>query len=174
MEENTMNKKFLIILLAIIIMTVVLYTLISLNIDKSKEIADNNENNIEQYIPNWQEVERSPEDVSIEILNNTIKRDSLEILITDNNKFKYGWTQTFRIQKKIDGNWQELEKISDDLFFYSYANSFDENNQLRIKLDCKKYYGVLENGTYRIVKPVYNIGYFLEELYSNEFEIINK
>ena len=55
-----------------------------------------------------------------------------------------------------------------------YLDIVDENNQLRIKLDCKKYYGVLENGTYRIVKPVYNIGYFLEELYSNEFEIINK
>lgn len=166
-----MNKKILIISLAIIIMAVVLYTLISLNIDKNKELIDNNENNIERYVPNWQEVNRNLKDISVEVLENTIKRDSLEILITDNNEYKYGVNRAFRIQRKIDDNWQELELLNTDMSFYSSANKFNENNQLRMKLDCKKYYGLLENGTYRIVKPVYSVGYFLEQLYSNEFKI---
>lgn len=166
-----MNKKILIIMLSIIIIMIVIYILIFSNITKNKELIDSNENNIERYVPNWQEVERNLEDISVKVLENTIRRDSLEILITDNNEYKYGVTHTFRIQKKVDGNWKELELLNTDSFLYSSANKFYENNQLRMKLDCKKYYGMLENGTYRIVKPVYSVGYFLEQLYSNEFEI---
>ena len=50
----------------------------------------------------------------------------------------------------------------------AYENTFEEN-QLTLKLDIEQYYGKLSNGTYRIVKPVYDNGYM--DIYSNEFEI---
>ena len=50
----------------------------------------------------------------------------------------------------------------------AYENT-NEDNQLTLKLDIEQYYGKLSNGTYRIVKPVYDNGYM--DIYSNEFEI---
>ena len=38
-----------------------------------------------------------------------------------------------------------------------------------MKVDYGKYYGTLESGIYRIVKPIYDKKYI--DLYSNEFEI---
>ena len=55
--------------------------------------------------------------------------------------------------------------------FYNALYGFDKNNQLQLQIDFENYYGALESGTYRIVKPVYNVGYFLVDLYSNEFTI---
>ncbi len=49
------------------------------------------------------------------------------------------------------------------------AYEVNEDNQLTLKLDIEQYYGKLSNGTYRIVKPVYDNGYM--DIYSNEFEI---
>lgn len=112
--------------------------------------------------------DRSPENVTIEILEDTITRKSAEILITENNENSYGWGKSFRLQRKINGSWEEVETIR-DLAFTEIAFNLDENNQLKMKVNYGDYYGELENGIYRIVKPVYDNGYI--DLYSNEFEI---
>lgn len=163
-----MNKKIFIFITCIIILVVVILIFTNIN---SKIIMDDDNNSIQSYIPNYEEVNRNPEKVTIEILENTVKRNSLKIIITDNNEYKYGWTYAFRIQKKVDGNWQELEKVSDDMSFYGAVYEFDKNNKMLLQINCEKYYGILENGIYRIVKPVYDIGYFLVDLYSDEFTI---
>lgn len=108
------------------------------------------------------------ENVTIEVLENTITDKAAEILITDNNKKQYGWGVEFRVQQKIDGKWKELDYISDDLSWIEIAYELDKNNQVKMKVDFEKYYGILR-GIYRIVKPVYDNGYI--DLYSNEFEI---
>lgn len=116
------------------------------------------------------EFNRSPENVKIEVLENTITRDSARILITDNNEDNYGWGEEFKLQKKENEKWNELDYLDDELLvFNDIAYNLDENNQLIMKVDYGKYYGTLENGIYRIVKPVYDKGYI--NLHSNEFEI---
>lgn len=112
---------------------------------------------------------KKPENVTIEVLENTITNKAAEILITDNNKNQYGWGVEFRVQQKIDGKWKELDYISDDLSWIEIAYELDKNNQVKMKVDFEKYYGILKRGIYRIVKPVYDNGYI--DLYSNEFEI---
>lgn len=112
---------------------------------------------------------KKPENVTIEVLENTITNKAAEILITDNNKNQYGWGVEFRVQQKIDGKWKELNYISDDLAWIEIAYELDKNNQVKMKVDFEKYYGILKRGIYRIVKPVYDNGYI--DLYSNEFEI---
>jgi len=161
-----MNKKVFIFMICFIILVIgiLIYT-------KNNQKKIDIDNNIQSYIPNYQEVERNPNKVTIEVLSKTINRNQLEIIITDNNESKYGWTYAFRIQKKVNDDWQELEKINDDMNFYNALYGFDKNNQLQLQIDFEKYYGALESGTYRIVKPVYNVGYFLVDLYSNEFTI---
>lgn len=113
--------------------------------------------------------DRKPENVTIEIDNNTISAESVSITITDNNENHYGWGVEFRVQQKVAGEWKDLKYISDNLSWIDIAYELGEDNQLTQKLDIKKYYGELSNGIYRIVKPVYDNEYI--DIYSNEFEI---
>ena len=112
---------------------------------------------------------RNPENVTIEVLKDTITNKTAEILITDNNNEQYGWGVEFRVQQKVNEEWKELDYISDDLSWIEIAYELNENNQVKMKVNFEKYYGTLESGTYRIVKPVYDNRYI--DLYSNEFEI---
>lgn len=113
-------------------------------------------------------MDRSPENVKIEVITNTITREKANILIIDNNKNEYSWGASFRLQKKINSNWEEMTPIN-DLNFISLGYNLNENNELIMEIDYEKYYGSLENGIYRIVKTVYDNKYI--DLYSNEFEI---
>ena len=112
---------------------------------------------------------RSPENVTIEVENTTISPESVSIIITDNNKEHYAWGVEFRIQEKVNDEWKDLKYISDNLSWIDIAYELNENNQLKQKLDVEKYYGKLNSGIYRIVKPVYDNEYI--DIYSNEFEI---
>jgi len=112
---------------------------------------------------------RSPSNVIIKVGSNTINPESVSITIADNNKDQYGWGIEFRVQEKVNGEWKDLKYISDDLSWIDIAYELNEDNQLTQKLDIEKFYGKLPNGTYRIVKPVYDNGYI--DIYSNEFEI---
>ena len=115
------------------------------------------------------EYNRSPENVTIEVLQDTITNEKVEILVTDNNEDYYAWGEEFRIQKKENGNWQELPIKTEGMTFNSIAWIPNKDNQLKMKIDYGKYYGKLENGIYRVVKRIYDGKYI--ELYSNEFEI---
>lgn len=115
------------------------------------------------------EFNRSPENATITVVEDTISRIGLTIKITDNNEDTYGWGVEFRVQEKVDNEWKDLDYISDDLAWIDIAYKLNTDNQLTQKLDIEKYYGKLNNGIYRIVKPVYDNGYV--DIYSNEFEI---
>ena len=115
------------------------------------------------------EYNRSPENVRIEVIEDTITNTGLTIIITDNNEDYYGWGVDFKVEEKVDDGWKCLEPVSGDLSWIEIAYVPNENNQITQKLDIEKYYGKLTNGTYRIVKPVYDNGYI--NIYSNEFEI---
>ena len=112
---------------------------------------------------------RSPENVTIKVKEDTISRDSASILITDNNEDKYECGEEFGVQEKSNGEWKDLEYISDNLSWIAIAYKLNDDNQLTQKLNIKEYYGELSNGTYRIVKRVYDNGYV--SIYSDEFEI---
>lgn len=110
-----------------------------------------------------------PENVTITVVEDTISRNELTIKIADNNEDKYGWGVEFRVQERVDNEWKDLDYISDNLTWIDIAYKLNADNQLTQKLNIEKYYGKLNNGIYRIVKPVYDNGYV--DIYSNEFEI---
>ena len=180
-----MNKKVLVIvvLAIILVFAVILGVFFKTKSENNNNIEKSN-TSTSSYIPNGVNVadeneigtpanelkfNRSKENVTIEVLQDTITKEKVEILITDNNEDHYGWGVEFRVQEKVNGEWKDLEYISDDLSWIDIAYELNENNQLTQKLDILKYYGELESGTYRIVKPVYDNGYI--DIYSNEFEI---
>ncbi len=176
-----MNKKILVaVIVILIIMVIGLAVVLSNNNGKKTETSNNTNSYIPEGVNNADENEigtpadevefnRNPENVTIEILSDTISNTSVEILITDNNVNQYGWGVEFRVQEKVDNEWKDLDYISDDLAWIDIAYELNEDNQLTQKLDIEKYYGKLNNGIYRIVKPVYDNGYI--DIYSNEFEI---
>ena len=173
-----MNKKILMVVAGILIIMVIGLTAVLSNNRKKTETS----NNTNSYSPEGvniadeneigisadeAEFNRNPANVTIEILADTISNTSAEILITDNNVNRYGWGVEFRVQEKIDNEWKNY--ISDDLTWIDIAYELNADNQLTQKLNIEKYYGKLNNGIYRIVKPVYDDGYV--DIYSNEFEI---
>ena len=149
-----------------------------------KYFRDSEGNNTSSYVPdgmdiadkndigtpaNIQNFNRSPENVTIEVLKDTISNKGVTIRITDNNEDTYGWGVEFRVQEKVNGEWNDLEYLSSDLSWIEIAYEVNKDKQLELKVDIEKYYGELPSGAYRIVKPVYDKEYI--DIYSNEFEI---
>ena len=70
----------------------------------------------------------------------------------------------------VGDDFEDRESVKDHFeTWIDIAYELNEDNQLTQKLYIEKYYGKLNNGIYRIVKPVYDNGYI--DIYSNEFEI---
>lgn len=155
-----MNKKIIVMLIIIIIIVTIgiIGTFLFLNSNK----------NANELIANENTLTRSPNNVKIKVIDNSISSTGVTILITDNNRYHYAWGEQFSIQEKVNGQWQDLKYITDTVAFNEIAYVL-KNNQLTLKIDWTNYYGELSNGTYRIVKKVYNGKYI--DLYSNEFEI---
>ena len=114
-------------------------------------------------------VNRSTDNVVIQIIENTVTPTGVTIVITDRNEQHYIWGEQFRIQQKVNGEWKDLKYLNNIVSFPEIAYVADKNNQLTQKIDWTMYYGKLPSGIYRIVKQVYDNQYI--NLYSNEFKI---
>lgn len=173
------NKKIiigiLIAILVVVIGVVVVYKLIENSVTNREDFnfkVDNissNPVNTVNHEQNDTKSNRTPDNVILEVESTTIKPESVTITITDNNENQYGWGVEFRVQEKVNGEWKNLNYVSEDLSWIDIAYELGEDKQLTQKLDIEKYYGKLSNGIYRIIKPVYDNGYV--DIYSNEFEI---
>ena len=172
------SKKIIIgilIVLIIVVGIVVAYKIIEKSVTNRADFnfaVENISSTPVNTIDNGQndtELNRNTNNVTIEVDNTTISPESVTIIITDNNTEHFAWGIEFRVQKKVNEQWEDLEYVSDDLSWIDIAYGVNEDNQLTLKLDIEKYYGKLSNGIYRIVKPVYDNGYI--DIYSNEFEI---
>ncbi len=172
------SKKIIIgilIVLIIVVGIVVAYKIIEKSVTNRADfnfVVENISSSPVNTIDNGQndtKLNRNTNNVTIEVDNTTISPESVTIIITDNNTEHFAWGIEFRVQKKVNEQWEDLEYVSDDLPWIDIAYGVNEDNQLTLKLDIEKYYGKLSNGIYRIVKPVYDNGYI--DIYSNEFEI---
>ena len=172
------SKKIIIgilIVLIIVVGIVVAYKIIEKSVTNRADfnfVVENISSSPVNTIDNGQndtKLNRNTNNVTIEVDNTTISPESVTIIITDNNTEHFAWGIEFRVQKKVNEQWEDLEYVSDDLSWIDIAYEVNEDNQLTLKLDIEKYYGKLSNGIYRIVKPVYDNGYI--DIYSNEFEI---
>ena len=179
MVKMSKNKKVIIgILIAVLIIVigiVVVYKVVEKSVTDREDFKFTVENISSNPVDTTNQGQsniksnRNPNNVIIKVDNATIKPESISITITDNNENQYGWGVEFRVQEKVNGEWKDLNYISDNLSWIDIAYQLNEDKQLTQKLDIEKYYGKLSNGIYRIVKPVYDNGYI--DIYSNEFEI---
>ena len=102
---------------------------------------------------------KSINNVSLSIKEGTLTKTGATVIITDNNKDTYIYGESFRIDKKENGEWKKLEIIDDTFGFTDIAWSVGNNGKLERKHDWSKLYGELAEGEYRLVKDVYDNGY---------------
>lgn len=144
-----------------ILLIVLVICIILLILEKQKEnkIASNN-------------IKPSIDNVIMKIKDGTLTKTGATVIITDNNVNPYTYGIWFRIDKKIDDEWQELEPIGTDIgIFTEVAYVVGKNKKLELEQDWSKYYGTLETGEYRLVKQQYEDGgykYFWVEFSIND------
>lgn len=132
------------------------------NFIKSNENTITNNNTIinnGNNIPNNNDVqglkERSIKNVKMEIKEGTLNKDGASIIIKDTNLYPFSYGYWFKIEKKVNNNWQEPKIINK----YSFpALGFNINNTGKFETNVKwiDLYGVLDKGTYRLIKNVYD------------------
>ena len=94
------------------------------------------------------------ENVSISISD--ISLTGATVVIKDTNKKPYTQGEWYKIEKEVDGKWQDVEPIIDNYAFNSIGYEPDENNEVKHEIDWKWIYGELPLGSYRILKEVGN------------------
>ena len=95
----------------------------------------------------------SVENISLKIKEGTLARTGVTLLIEDKNDIPYSYDEWYIIEKKINKNWQRIR--ADNMSFNEIAWMVGKSRRLEQVLDWEWFYGSLENGTYRIVKRVY-------------------
>lgn len=190
-----MKKKMQLLVILIVILIIIAGILLFLNFKKRTTIFSSEKNSrltaIEQinqnvtnsYSPNTVEIynnesnsknsnlifDRSPENVQIKVIDDTISGNGITIVITDNNKTPYNWGENYKIEQKNNDIWEEI-KPNKNVIVNSVNYNVDENNQITYRINWNEYYGTLEKGIYRIVKSVSDNDTNIN-IYSDEFEI---
>lgn len=146
-------------------------------------VEDSESQNTGAYIPDGMDVatkddvgtkteeitfNRDKSKVIVEVLLDTVTSTGATIIVTDKNEDSYGWGKSYKLQRKIDGDWKDL-KSRTEMTFEEIAYALDGNGQFKQNIDWTRFYSELDKGTYRIVKDTYDKGYIY--FYSNEFEI---
>lgn len=105
--------------------------------------------------------EKSINNVSIKVREETITKKGATFIITDKNKIHYLFGQYYRIDKRNGNKWEYLKPISDETIWEltAWTSIYDEYDY---KVDWSKIYGELECGEYRIMKEIDNMEIYAE------------
>ena len=90
-------------------------------------------------------------DVVLELKSGTLKKTKATFILKNNSNVNITYGNEYKIEKKIDDNWQELEE---KLAFNLPAYNLKYMDSVELKLDWKNGYGSLDKGQYRLVKSV--------------------
>lgn len=136
------------------------------NVTINSNIVSSNE------VPEKKDYSINTDLVKIEVDKSTITPTSISIIITNDNENQLSYGVEFKIQEKINGEWKDLDYASDKMIAWnSIAIVTNGKSQTTKKLDIGHYYGELNKGFYRVVKPVFNGNGGEVNIYSDEFEI---
>lgn len=94
------------------------------------------------------------ENVSIEIKEGTLTATSATIIIKDSSKEKKTFGEAYRIDRKVNNTWKELDTIVDEYAFNLIGYQVNKNKEFELKVEWENLYGELPAGQYRLVKEV--------------------
>lgn len=90
--------------------------------------------------------------VSITIKTGTLTVDGAVIVITDSNISPYSWTPIYKLQQKVDGQWQDMELKNPENALFPDIEYDNETGVMEQSLVWSNKYGQVGVGEYRIVK----------------------
>lgn len=184
MEENKRKAKIYIIVIAVIIILAILlipnprylkdggtveYKALLYNITKLHKLSEYSPTGydegtkieilgIEVYndiIINEPPIEVNKiENVSMTIKEGTLNDTGVTIVITDTNTDKHTFDEEYRIDKKVNDEWQEVNRIDNNFAFEDLAWIAGDDDTITNNVNWEKLYGKLEPGKYRMVKKV--------------------
>ena len=90
------------------------------------------------------------ENVTIQISD--ITPSGATVTITDTNETPYIYGQWYKIQRKTDQGWQDLNTANKDYGFEAIGYFPNANGQVKFTINWMWLYGELPSGTYRLWK----------------------
>ena len=93
------------------------------------------------------------------IPSRTVTNTGATVSITDKNDVPYTYGEWYRIDKKENGRWRELEPIQ-EIDFADIGWEVGEDGKIEKEFNWSNLYGELESGNYRLIKRVYDNGYY--------------
>lgn len=112
------------------------------------------------------------EDISMIIKEGTLSRTGATVIITDVSGKDNVYGQEYRIDKKENGKWKELDVIVEGDYGWNLIGySVGEDNKLELEQNWEWLYGSLEDGEYRIVKSTSEPSEETKYYFSAEFTI---
>lgn len=100
--------------------------------------------------------ERNIEKVKMLIKEGTLTPSSASIIILDNNDNPYAYDEWFKIDRKVNNKWEEVNQINNNYIVRDIAYDIRKNKKLETTVKWGDLYGELKKGEYRLVKKVYD------------------
>ena len=116
--------------------------------DETNAYCRNNEHKLDGEANSLDNVKSN---VVLELKSGTLKKTKATFILKNNSNVNITYGNEYKIEKKIDDNWQELEE---KLNFNLPAYNLKYMDSVELKLDWKNGYGSLDKGEYRLVKNV--------------------
>ena len=153
------NEKIIILILSIVIIVLLGITFVVIKNNGKKNNSTNTSNTKNYVESNNTETDDDSAEPSLDNVTMTIKEGSLSssgatVIITDKNKSPFAYYKWFRIEKKENGKWIELEVTNKDYTFTTGATLLKQPGNVEMDANWSDLYGSLEPGDYRIVKNV--------------------
>lgn len=93
--------------------------------------------------------------VRLEIVENTLSREGLTLLIVNDSEKTLVYNGSFSLEKKVDGNWYEVKDILGGNFgFEDIGYGTDPQDSSELVIEWEWLYGKLNSGEYRLIKNV--------------------
>ena len=102
--------------------------------------------------------------VSMRISN--ISPTGATVVIQDSNEIPHTYGAWYQIEKKANGEWQEIETVIDNYGFDLVGYLPNNNGEIEFTIEWEWLYGKLPTGQYRLLKQVDN------QYISIEFDIV--
>ena len=97
---------------------------------------------------------KTDQNVILSVKEGTLTNSSVTLILKNDSKTNYSYSEPYYIEQKKDNNWQKLDTIH-DVGFNQPALELERGKSVEINISWVYDYGQLESGKYRIVKQIF-------------------
>ena len=111
-------------------------------------------------------------EITMKIKKGTLSNTNATIIITDNSNENHVYGLPYKIEKKENGTWKELKKVTkENNSWNDIGYNVGSNKKLELEINWEWLYGKLEKGTYKLTKETFSKEHQKKIYLSTEFTI---